>query len=46
MPSVFLQISAIIPVNTGIFKSPQETPTEPSTWFGVSVIQGAAEGRQ
>ena len=46
MPSAFLQMSAIIPVNTGIFKSPQETSTEPSAWVGVSVIQGVAKGRQ
>ena len=38
--------AAIIPVFTGIFKSPQETSTEPSAWVGVSVIQGVAKGRQ
>ena len=26
--------AAIIPVFTGIFKSPQETRTEPSAWVG------------
>ena len=38
--------AAIIPVFDGIFKSPQETRTEPSAWVGVSVILGAAKVRQ